>query len=52
MGMLFIPQELLRFCVGMRLQIAFLFPKLTQKEKMLLMEEKLKELRKQQVPPN
>jgi len=29
---------------GMRLQIAFLFPKLSEKEKMLLMEEKLKEM--------
>ena len=29
---------------GMRLQIAFLFPKLSPKEKMLLMEEKLKEM--------
>lgn len=37
---------------GMRLQIAFLFPKLTQKEKMLLMEKQLRELQKQQVPPN
>jgi hypothetical protein len=37
---------------GMRLQIAFLFPQLTKKEKMLLMEEKLKEMQKQQIPPN
>jgi hypothetical protein len=37
---------------GMRLQIAFLFPKLTKKEKMVLMEEKLKEMQKQQIPPN
>jgi hypothetical protein len=33
---------------GMRLQIAFLFPKLSQKEKMLLMEEKLKEMHAEQ----
>jgi hypothetical protein len=33
---------------GMRLQIAFLFPKLPPKEKMLLMEEKLKEMREEQ----
>jgi hypothetical protein len=37
---------------GMRLQIAFLFPKLSEKEKKLLLEEKLKEMNKQQVPPN
>jgi len=33
---------------GMRLQIAFLFPKLSAKEKELLMEEKLKELQREQ----
>jgi hypothetical protein len=33
---------------NMRLQIAFLFPKLSAKEKELLMEEKLKELREEQ----
>jgi hypothetical protein len=33
---------------GMRLQIAFLFPKLSPKEKELLMEEKLKELQREQ----
>jgi hypothetical protein len=33
---------------GMRLQIAFLFPKLSPKEKMLLMEEKLKEMQAEQ----
>ena len=33
---------------SMRLQIAFLFPKLPPKEKMLLMEEKLKELQEEQ----
>jgi hypothetical protein len=33
---------------SMRLQIAFLFPKLPPKEKMLLMEEKLKEMREEQ----
>jgi hypothetical protein len=33
---------------GMRIQIALLFPRLTPKEKMLLMEEKLKELEKEQ----
>jgi len=33
---------------GIRLQIAFLFPQLTPKEQMLLMEEKLKELQQQQ----
>jgi hypothetical protein len=32
----------------MRLQIAFLFPKLSPKEEMLLMEEKLKEMQKEQ----
>lgn len=37
---------------GMRLQIAFLFPKLSEKEKKLLMEEKLKEMEKKQIPPN
>jgi hypothetical protein len=40
---------------GMRFQIAFLFPKLTPKQKMLLMEQSLKELEKQQgmqVPRN
>jgi hypothetical protein len=36
---------------GMRLQIAFLFPQLSKKEQMLLMEEKLKEM-KQDTPPN
>ena len=33
---------------SMRLQVAFLFPKLPPKEKMLLMEEKLKEMQKEQ----
>jgi hypothetical protein len=33
---------------GMRLQIAFLFPKLSPKEKEVLMEEKLKELQREQ----
>jgi hypothetical protein len=33
---------------SMRLQIAFLFPKLSPKEKMLLMEEKLKEMKAEQ----
>ena len=33
---------------GVRAQIAFLFPKLPPKEKMLLMEEKLKEMQKEQ----
>ena len=33
---------------GMRLQIAFLFPKFSQKEKMPLMEEKLKEMQAEQ----
>jgi len=33
---------------GMRLQIAFLFPKLSPKEKELLLEEKLKELQHEQ----
>ena len=33
---------------GMRIQIALLFPKLTPKEKMLLMEQKLKEMEKEQ----
>ena len=33
---------------SMRLQIAFLFPKLPPKEKMLLIEEKLKEMQEEQ----
>jgi len=33
---------------GMRIQIALLFPRLTPKEKMLLMEQKLKEMEKEQ----
>jgi hypothetical protein len=33
---------------SMRLQVAFLFPKLPPKEKMLLMEEKLKEMKEEQ----
>jgi hypothetical protein len=33
---------------GIRLQLAFLFPKLTPKEEELMMEEKLKELKQQQ----
>jgi hypothetical protein len=33
---------------GIRLQIAFLFPKLTQQEELLLLEEKVKELQKEQ----
>ena len=33
---------------GVRAQIAFLFPKLSPKEKMVLMEEKLKEMQKEQ----
>jgi len=33
---------------GMRIQIALLFPQLTAKEKMLMMEEKLKEMEKDQ----
>jgi hypothetical protein len=33
---------------GIRLQIAFLFPKLTPKEQILLMEEKLQEMKKQE----
>jgi hypothetical protein len=37
---------------GMRLQIAFLFPQLTKKEQMLLMEEKLKEMKQEQQVPN
>ena len=37
---------------GGMLQIAFLFPKLPAKEKMLLMEEKLKEMQQQQTPHN
>ena len=32
---------------GMRLQIAFLFPKLTEKQKMMMMEQKLKEMQQQ-----
>jgi hypothetical protein len=36
---------------GMRLQIAFLFPQLTKKEEMLLMEEKLKEMKQEQANP-
>jgi hypothetical protein len=35
---------------GIRLQIAFLFPKLTQQEQLLLLQEKVKEL-EQQTPP-
>jgi hypothetical protein len=35
---------------GMRLQIAFLFPKLSEKERMLMMEEKLKEMQREQAP--
>jgi hypothetical protein len=35
---------------GMRIQIALLFPKLTKKEKELMMEEKLKEMEKEQHP--
>jgi hypothetical protein len=35
---------------GMRLQIAFLFPKLTEKQKMMMMEQKLKEMQQQQDP--
>ena len=35
---------------GMRIQISLLFPKLTKKEKELMMEEKLKEMEKQQHP--
>jgi hypothetical protein len=35
---------------GMRIQIALLFPKLTTKEKELTMEEKLKEMQKEQPP--
>lgn len=35
---------------GMRLQIAFLFPQLSKKEKMLLMEEKLKEMKAETAP--
>jgi hypothetical protein len=35
---------------GMRIQIALLFPRLTPKEKMLMMEEKLKEMEKEQHP--
>lgn len=33
---------------GIRLQIAFLFPKLTQQEQLLLLEEKVKELQQEQ----
>jgi hypothetical protein len=36
---------------GIRLQIAFLFPKLTQQEQLLLLQEKVKELEQQQVTP-
>ena len=36
---------------GIRLQIAFLFPQLTQKEKLLLLEEKVRELQQQQSAP-
>ena len=36
---------------GIRLQIAFLFPKLTQQEQLLLLQEKVKELEQQQAPP-
>ena len=35
---------------GIRLQLAFLFPKLTPKQEQLMMEEKLKELKQQQGP--
>jgi hypothetical protein len=35
---------------GIRLQLAFLFPKLTPKEQELMMEERLKELKQQQRP--
>jgi len=37
---------------GIRLQLAFLFPKLTPKEQELMMEERLKELKQQQQGPN
>jgi hypothetical protein len=33
---------------GIRLQLAFLVPELTPKEEMLLLEEKLEEMKKQQ----
>ena len=34
----------------MRIQISLLFPKLTKKEKELMMEEKLREMEKEQHP--
>jgi hypothetical protein len=36
---------------SMRLQIAFLFPKLSPEEKKMMMEEQLKKLEKEQPPP-
>jgi len=36
---------------GMRLQLAFLFPKLTEKQKMMMMEMKLKEMQEQEQHP-
>ena len=36
---------------GMRLQIAFLFPKLTKEQEKMMMEQKLKQLEQQQPAP-
>ena len=36
---------------GIRLQIAFLFPQLTEKERLLLLEEQVRELQQQQAAP-
>jgi hypothetical protein len=36
---------------AVRLQIAFLFPELTKEEELLLLEEKVKEPRAQQMAP-
>jgi hypothetical protein len=33
---------------GMRLQIAFLFPKLTKEQEMMMMEQKLKQMEQEQ----
>jgi hypothetical protein len=37
---------------GMRLQIAFLFPKLTEQQKIMMMEKKLKEMQQTESQKN
>jgi len=36
---------------NMRLQIAFLFPKLTKEQEMMMMEQRLKQMKEQQTMP-